>query len=387
MRSPLYFPLREALEKGTECLLCVIEEGLEHRYMKYYLSELVMDPPSRDKVVESRGFCNYHLHQMLAESTRPEISAGTGIALVMESIVEALIKDLKTQQDYVEKNVQAGKRSFAASILLFLKNAKARLYHPMGQESFLVRETQRMLRNTSRCPACLHQSSFAETYATEFVETLAGGDAEFRRLFEESKGLCVPHYVTTVGIAEKKLDSKGRETIKMIVDVEAKNLKRLSSEFREYIRKHDYRFSGETWGPERDVLARGVAKLVGKLGLAAPSAGETLQIEKIIDSGTGRAAEHEKLRMQNTYLTSKNEELTKRSLQLGSELAALHYKAYELFNDNRVLVMRVSGLRAENESFRKMLEEHGLVQPVSTAEAKQEEGKLRERYLFSSKRG
>ena len=364
-----------------------MEEGLEDRYMKYYLSELVMDPPSRDEVVESRGFCNYHLYQMLAESSRPERSAGTGMALVMGSVVEALIKDLETQQNYAEENAQAGKRSLAASVLLFLENVKAGLCHLIGRGSFLARETQRMLQNTSRCPAYLHRSSFAEMYATEFVEILAGGDAEFRQLFEGSQGLCVPHYVSTVDIAERELGSKGRETIRLIVDVEERSLERLSNELKEYLRKHDYRFLSEPRRPESDVLEQGVAKLVGRPGLVVPSTREVLGIKRVADSGTGSASEYETLRMQNTYLTSKDEELTKRSLQLESKLASSHYKAHELFEDNKILIMKVSGLRAENEAFRKILEKHGLVQPISTAGAKQEEENLRKRYLFISRRG
>jgi|GEM_PF-409850 len=385
MKSLLYFSLSEALKKGTECPLCVMEDGLERRYMKHYLSELVMDPPSREAVMESRGFCNYHLYQMLAESSKPETSADTGAALVMGTVVEALTGDLRAQLEHDEKPAQVETHGLVAKGLLFLAKAKAGLYHLMGQKSRLARETWRMLPNAKRCPACLHRSDFAETYASEFVEILASGDSEFRRLFEASKGLCVPHYVMAVNIAEEKLGNKGRGTIKLIAEVEEKNLERLGFELKEYLRKHDYRFSREPRGPEREVLARGVAKLVGKPGLAVSSAGEPLGTDRVSGPREDSAGEYENLRTQNAYLKSTNEGLTKRSLQLESRLASLNYRAHELFEDNKRLVMRVSGLRSENETLRKMLEKHGLIRPASTAKAKREEENFRKRYLFVDK--
>ena len=381
-RSPLYFRLRTALEKNTECLLCVIEDELERRYIQHYFSELVMDPPSRRELVESRGFCNYHLHRILMEVMRPEIFEGTGMALVMRSVVETLIQDLKTQEDYVERSIQAEERRLAARMMSFIKSVRSRVTHPRGREGFLAGEVRRMLRNANRCPICLYRSAFTQTYMAEFIEILASGDARFGRLFEESKGLCIPHYVAVIHTAEKRLGAKGRKIIKLIVKVERRNLDRLNSEFTEYLRKHDYRFSKEPWGSERNVVARGVAKLVGRFGLVAPRMDELVETPLSTVAEVNRSRGYEKLRTEGAYLATRNKEMTRHLMQLESECAGLRFRAHEFFEDNKALVIRLSGLRAENKSFRKMLEKHGLIQPIAVEEAKQEDQRFRDEYLF-----
>ena len=386
-RSPLYFRLRTALEKDTECMLCVIEERLERRYIQHYFSELVMDPPSRREIVESRGFCNYHLHRMLKEASRPDIAAGTGMALVMRSVAEALMQDVKTQQDYVETSTKAEGSQLAETMVSLPERIRSRLTHPRWRESFLWRETQQMLENTSLCPLCLHQSAFTHIYTTEFIEILANKDARFWELFEKSKGLCVPHYVAAIQAAEKQLGAKGYSVIKFVAEVEQRNLARLNSEFTEYLRKHDYRFSGEPWGSERNVVKRGVTKLAGRLGLAVPRVLELVEGPSSTVAEASRGGEYEKLRTEAAYLTAKNEEMTKLLMQLESECAGLRFKMHEIFEDNKTLVVRLSGLGAENRSFRKMLEKQGLIQPIATKEAEQQDQGFREKYLFPDEEG
>jgi hypothetical protein len=385
-KNPLHFRIRTALEQDTECPLCVIEDELERRYIQHYFSELVMDPPSRRELVESRGFCNCHLHRMLKEATEPETLAGTGMALVMRSVVEALIQDLKTQQDYVERSIQTEEGRLAARMVSFVESVRSRLAHPLGQGGFLTREARRTLPNVGRCPICLYGSAFTQTYVGEFVEFLASGGTECRRRFEESKGLCIPHFVAVINATEKRLGAKGHKTgyktIKLIVEVERRSLGQLNSEFTEYLRKQDYRFSEEPWGSERDVVTRGVTKLVGRLGLATPRANELTETPLSTVTEANRTGEYEERRTEVAYLTARNKELTRHLLQLGSECAGLRFRDHELFEDNKTLVIRLSGLRAENMSFRKMLEKHGLIQPIAMEEAKQEDQRFRDEYLF-----
>jgi hypothetical protein len=42
---------------------------------------------------------------------------------------------------------------------------------------------------------------------------------------------------------------------------EAQRLAALQAELEEIVRKNDYRFRGEPWGPERDAWLRALAKL------------------------------------------------------------------------------------------------------------------------------
>jgi len=90
--------IRQALQKAENCFLCYLENRFEQRYIDNYLSELVMDPSEREKVVESRGFCNHHFYKMFAFSTNPGSSDGHGMALILESVAKKVLDDVKSQQ-------------------------------------------------------------------------------------------------------------------------------------------------------------------------------------------------------------------------------------------------------------------------------------------------
>ncbi len=62
--------------------------------MDAYLSELVMDTKMREKIIESKGFCNNHLYKMLIIASKPESPDGHGVALTTQSIIEKFIQDL-----------------------------------------------------------------------------------------------------------------------------------------------------------------------------------------------------------------------------------------------------------------------------------------------------
>ena len=86
--------IREALEKAETCFLCHLENRFEQRYVDNYLDELVMDAGAREKIIESRGFCNYHFYKMLASSTNPASSDGLGMALILKSVTKQLFEDV-----------------------------------------------------------------------------------------------------------------------------------------------------------------------------------------------------------------------------------------------------------------------------------------------------
>ncbi|MEM3441994.1 MAG: DUF6062 family protein, partial [Candidatus Bathyarchaeia archaeon] len=78
-----------------------MEEEIEDKYVNDYLSELVMDSTARQKIIENRGFCNYHFYKMLTATNKPTSPDGHGIALINKSIIDTLIQDFhkrKAQQ-------------------------------------------------------------------------------------------------------------------------------------------------------------------------------------------------------------------------------------------------------------------------------------------------
>ena len=221
-----YLHIKRAVEKNTECFLCTLEDEIERRYIDTYLSELVMDAPSRDKIIESRGFCNNHFYKMLIVASRPESFDFHGMALIMKSIAERLIRDLHKQEDY-----------------------------------------RVMLPNEDTCPACVHLADFMKMYVKRVVQLLSSNHEEFSKLFIESKGLCIPHFISLVHTAEENTDEKIRDVMVTMTKVEEKNFHRLDSGLADYIKRQSYEFSNKDREKVEAMVLRGVEKIAGRRGV------------------------------------------------------------------------------------------------------------------------
>jgi hypothetical protein len=208
-----------------------LEDEIERKYMDTYLSELVMDASSREKVIESRGFCNHHFYKMLIAASKPGSPDGHGIALVNESIVDKLIQDLHKQKshhiDYLHK----------------------------------------LLASENKCPACIHLAEFSRMYVEKIVELLLSGNEEFLKLLKESKGFCIPHFVTLVHVTKETMPSQSQEIVKTLMEIEAKNLRRLNSELAEYVKRQSYEFSEKDRSAVADIVPRSIEKIAGRRGM------------------------------------------------------------------------------------------------------------------------
>ena len=222
-----YFRIERIIKSGVECFLCALEDEIERKYIDVYLSELVMDAKSREKLIESGGFCNHHFHRMLAIAMRPESSDGHGVALIAQSIIEKIVQDLRKQKKH-------------------------------GREAF---------HQKTVCPACTHLVNMMEIYIKKIVELLASRDEEFLSLFKNSKGLCIPHLTALLKTLEDATPNKNQDIIKTIIDVEEKNLQHLKLELLEHVRRQGCEFSDLDRKAVEDVPLRSVQKIVGRRGV------------------------------------------------------------------------------------------------------------------------
>jgi hypothetical protein len=225
-----YIRIERVIKDGAECFLCALEDEVERKYIDTYLSELVMDAKAREKIVESRGFCNHHFYRMLIAAGKPESHDGYGIALIGQNIIEKLIQDLHEQKKNHEKN-----------------------FH--------------QTENIKNCPACVYIFNFMEIYNKKIVKLLSSNHKEFLKLFKNSKGLCIPHFTALINTLKKTLHSQSMDVIKTIIEIEEKNLRQLGSELAEYVRRQSYEFSDQDRMAVEDVLLRSIQKMVGRRGL------------------------------------------------------------------------------------------------------------------------
>jgi hypothetical protein len=220
-----YFRIERMVRSDAECFLCALEDEIERKYIDTYLLELVMDAKARERLVGGGGFCNHHFYRMLAIATRPDSSDGHGIALISQSIIEKTVQDLQKQR----------KR---------------------GKEVF---------RQTIGCPACVHLANLMEIYNRKIVELFCSRNEEFLGLFKDSKGLCIPHFLSLLTMLENtKFDE---DIVRIVFEVEKKNLQRLKLELSEYVKKQSYEFSNVDRKALEDVPLRSVQKIVGRRGI------------------------------------------------------------------------------------------------------------------------
>ncbi|MGQ9743868.1 MAG: DUF6062 family protein [Candidatus Bathycorpusculaceae bacterium] len=226
-----YLRIRRVIRSDEECFLCALEDEIERKYMDTYLSELVMDASSRQKIIESRGFCNHHFYKILIAASKPGSPDGHGIALVNESIVDKLIQDLHKQ------------------------------------ESHHIDYLYKLLATENKCPACIHLAEFSRMYAEKVVELLSLDSEEFLRLLKESKGFCIPHFVTLVQVAKDVAPTQSQKIIKTLIEIEEKNLRRLNSELAEYVKRQSYEFFEKDRSAVADIMSRSVEKIAGRRGM------------------------------------------------------------------------------------------------------------------------
>jgi hypothetical protein len=111
----------------------------------------------------------------------------------------------------------------------------ARLY------GWLLDDSASLRPPTKACPACEVATEYASVSLAALRDLLHPdtGDATFRTRFAEGPGLCRGHFAAA---AEMMTDLT---TLQVLVDVQTRGWDALAGHLKEYLRKHDYRFSHE----------------------------------------------------------------------------------------------------------------------------------------------
>jgi hypothetical protein len=240
--------IREALQNAETCFLCNLENRFEHRYIENYLSELVMDSNERKKIATSRGFCNYHFHKVFNTSRNPTTEDGLGTALILKTVTEKLLNDVKAHRNL---KTSAPKRS-----KLSLKSESS---------SFTIPNLMTVIANQTDCPACIYISTMMQTYIQDFLHSLTA-DEGWLKLYEESAGLCLTHYTTVLFIASRIHDEEIAHPLRRVVEKQIQALEKTIRDLSEYIEKQDYRFSEKERVKTEKVLSESLTRIVGRRG-------------------------------------------------------------------------------------------------------------------------
>jgi len=224
-KSFTHIYLEDAFKKKG-CPVCNVVDKYVKRYLDNFLYENVNSPSVRIQLRETLGFCNQHAWQAV------EMKDGLGISIVYEDILKTALESFEKYQIKDNATIKQKKGATKNSFLPAIKNQEV------------------------SCPACKLGKEVEQNCIELIIKNLK--EPAFNELYKNSDGLCLKHLKLLI---EYSSDSKITQEI---INIERENILSLISDLQEYQRKHDYRFSHEPFGKEKDSWIRAVAKIVGK---------------------------------------------------------------------------------------------------------------------------
>ena len=243
MKDTIYtIPLTDAFKANDECPFCFIKRKLEQDAISFILGSAYMEDDIR-AVTDQTGFCSAHYKKMYDYGNR------LGMALMLHTHYIALQKELKKKTT-----------AFAPSSSSFLsKFKKPKTLEGASQNiiSSWVKETD------ASCYICDSINKNFVRYLDTFFYLLTHNE-EFKKLFTESKGVCVSHFGDLMTLSETKLSDKEKEAFYPILfQMVQDNLKRLEDDISWFIDKYDYKNNDADWKNSKDAISRGIQKLAG----------------------------------------------------------------------------------------------------------------------------
>jgi hypothetical protein len=249
-KSQTYFALIESFGKRG-CPVCRLMEEYSLHYLDVLFYEQVNDVGIRRKLREARGFCNWH-----AWRVRKIANSALGVAIIAKDLITEEVMRL---DDLLRR-----------SLVTRLHDAIGHSISRTSLRAFLQAWRQKRI-----CPAC----EMILDHERHALETLLNflHEAEFARRFESSTALCVIH-------TRRAAEANGAHPhLRTLLDIQRRKYMSLVRELEAFCRKHDYRFSHESWGSESDAWLRAIELLAGKPDVF----GNEIQRKRPADGGVG----------------------------------------------------------------------------------------------------
>ena len=230
-------PVLDAYKTNCECPLCHLRILCEDQYVDSMLGAAYMEPDCRVKTNEV-GFCSRHFELMYNRRNR------LGLALMTHTHMQEVIASLKT--------ILAEGSSSSRGLFSSLRGGKAE-----GGPAPKIRARM------AGCVICDEMNASIERYAYTIAQ-LYFTNSEFKAMFDQSKGFCLPHLALVLEMADRTLsDKQAAEFKKTLSALEIENLRRIEGELEWFTLKFDYRNTDKPWGNSRDAVERSVNKLMG----------------------------------------------------------------------------------------------------------------------------
>ena len=223
-------PLWDAYKAGGECPLCALYEKTELDYVDNFMGASVMEPDTRVEVNE-KGYCTRHFGMMFANGNR------LGLALMTDTYMRETIGKIKKAQS---------------------SKPKGGLFKKADPDADAIKPL------TGTCILCDRLNATMDRYVYTLLY-MYRHESEFKKAFDESKGVCLKHYAELRAAAPKHLSGKDLDSFLSSLDrIETENLERIEKELEWFTLKFDYRNKDKPWGNSQDAVERAINKLRGK---------------------------------------------------------------------------------------------------------------------------
>ena len=230
-KSFTYFALLEAFDKQG-CPICRFMAEYSLTYLEALFYEQVNDVGLRQKLRASRGFCNWHAWQ-----ARQIASSALGVAIMANDLITEEMSRLDR----------------------LLRGPPVTLLRHGSLDKIALKSIRAFMRGWQQkevCPACQVVLEH-ERHALETILNFLGAE-DFARRFEHSAPLCTLHTTRVVETQNR------HPQLRRLIALQQRKYAHLVGELEEFCRKHDYRFTHESWGAESDAWLRAIELLVGK---------------------------------------------------------------------------------------------------------------------------
>ncbi len=241
MKEKIYtIPVNEAYETAEECPLCFLEKKLEDEALDYALGAAMMEPDYRVKSNET-GYCNRHFECLNKMPNK------LSLALVLETHLEEIRKTVKNHEKAVKKAAEA----------------KSGLFKKTDKIKVITEAAEAAGKINSGCMICEKVSHTMDRYF-EVLFYLWDTEEDFRKKFDDSKGVCMHHFEKLVSLAPKYLnEEKAARFVSVLIEKQSVELERLQDEIHRFTLKFDYRNKDMELGTAHDAPGRLLQKIGG----------------------------------------------------------------------------------------------------------------------------
>ena len=218
--------LREAVRTAArgQCPLCTVLEDQERARVHWLAYEGLSDVGLRKRLARAKGLCRWHFRMLYGTVTEQTYNV-SGVADVMRDL-------LKADREGLVRALAETKRGRRAHKALAA------------------------LRSRARCPLCEAATQAAESKIDSLLEELAN-DSSLDSYVSSAGLLCRPHLL--LALARDPAEA----IVGPLLEKHVRVLEADAGELDEYLRKKDYRFSGEPKGAEQEAPLRTIETFVG----------------------------------------------------------------------------------------------------------------------------